>query len=175
MNGVGHDEKGDICIWSPDEIVYSAGDISKEAYLVMEGAVRIFSVDNLLLNRLGPDELFGGTSLILDECRSVNAVAGSSGLTARKVPKTYIGNMLNAEPVLGAFLRKTQNRLIESNRQSMELANKLDKVVGQLERHFTALDTVASDQDDIFERMLEVKRKVDQFKQGASSGVATEE
>ena len=72
-------EKGDICIWSPDEIVYSAGDISKEAYLVMEGAVRIFSVDNLLLNRLGPDELFGETSLILDECRSVNAIAGSSG------------------------------------------------------------------------------------------------
>ena len=168
-------EKGDICIWGPDEIVYSAGDISKEAYLVMEGSVRIFSVDNLLLNRLGPDELFGETSLILDECRSVNAVAGSSGLTARKVPKTYIGNMLNAETVLGAFLRKTQNRLIEFNRQSMELANKLDKVVGQLERHFTALDTVASDQDDIFERMLEVKRKVDQFKQGASSGVATEE
>ena len=97
-------EKGDICIWGPDEIVYSAGDISKEAYLVMEGAVRIFSVDNLLLNRLGPDELFGETSLILNECRSVNAVAGSSGLTARKVPKTYLGNMLNADPVVGAFL-----------------------------------------------------------------------
>jgi len=48
-------------------------------------------------------------------------------------------------------------------------------VVGQLERHFAALDTVASDQDDILERMLEVKRKVDRFKQGASSGVATEE
>ena len=168
-------EKGDICIWGPDEIVYSAGDISKEAYLVMEGAVRIFSVDNLLLNRLGPDELFGETSLILDECRSVNAVAGSSGLTARKVPKTCIGNMLYADPVLGAFLRKTQHRLIDSNWQSMELANELDKVVGQLERHFAALDTVASDQDDILERMLEVKCKVDRFKQGASSEVATEE
>ena len=57
----------------------------------------------------------------------------------------------------------------------MELANELDKVVGQLERHFAALDTVASDQDDILERMLEVKRKVDRFKQGASLGVATEE
>ena len=168
-------EKGDICIWGPDEIVYSAGDISKEAYLVMEGAVRIFSVDNLLLNRLGPDQLFGEASLILDECRSVNAVAGSSGLATRKVHKTYIGKMLNADPVLGAFLRKTQQRLIGSNRQSMELANELDEVVGQLERHFAALDTVASDQDDNLERMLEVKRKVDRFKQGASSRVATEE
>ena len=143
--------------------------------MVMEGAVRIFSVDNLLLNRLGPDKLFGETSLILDECLSVNAIAGSSSLTARKVPKTYIGNMLNADPVLGAALRKTQHRLIDSNRQSMELANELDKVVGQLERHFAALDTVASDQDDILERMLEVKRKVDRFKQCASSRVATEE
>ncbi len=168
-------EKGDICIWSPDEILYSAGVISKEAYLVMEGAVRIFSVDNLLLNRLGPDELFGETSLILDKCRSVNAVAGSSGPTTRKVPKTYIDSMLNADPVLGAFLCKTQHHLIDSNRQGMELANELDKVVGQLERYFAALDTMASDQDDILESMLEVKRKVDRFKQGASSGVATEE
>ena len=111
----------------------------------------------------------------MDECRSVNAVAGSSGLTARKVPKTYISNMLNVDPVLGAFLRKTQHRLIDSNRQSMELANELDKVVGQLERHFAALDTVASDQDDILERMLEVKRKVDRFKQGAGQGAATDE
>ena len=168
-------EKGDICIWGPDEIVYSVGDISKEVHLVMGGTVSIFSVDNRLLNRLGPDELFGETSLILDECLSVNAIAGSSSLTARKVPKTYIGNMLNADSVLGAALRKTQHRLIDSNRQSMELANELDKVVGQLERHFAALDTVASDQDDILERMLEVKRKVDRFKQGASSGVVTEE
>ena len=164
-------EQGDICIWSPDKIVYSANDISKDAYLVIEGAVRIFSVDNLLLNRLGPDQLFGETSLILDDCRLVNAVSGASHLTARKVPKTYIAKMLHADPLLGAFLHKTHRRLIDSNRQSMEL----EKLIGQLERHLAALDTVASDQDDILECMLEVKRKVDWLKQGASSGVATEE
>lgn len=158
-------EKDGACIWSPNETVYSAGEISKEAFLVVDGSVKILSVDNLLLNKLGPDEIFGETSLILDECRSVNAVAGPAGLTARKVPKTYITGMIKADPVLGALLRKTQHRLIDSNRQSMELANELDKVFGQLERHFAALDQVATDQDDILKRMLEVKRKVDRFKE----------
>ena len=167
-------EKDDACIWAPNEVVYSAGEISTEAFLVVDGSVKIFSVDNLLLNKLGPDEIFGETSLILDECRSVNAVAGPAGLTARKVPKTYITGMIKADPVLGALLRKTQHRLIDSNRQSMDLANELDKVFGQLERHFAALDEVASDQDDILQRMREVKRKVDRFKEN-NIAVPTEE
>ena len=157
-------EKDGACIWSPNETVYSAGEISKEAFLVVDGSVKILSVDNLLLNKLGPDEIFGETSLILDECRSVNAVAGPAH-DCPEVPKTYITGMIKADPVLGALLRKTQHRLIDSNRQSMELANELDKVFGQLERHFAALDQVATDQDDILKRMLEVKRKVDRFKE----------
>ena len=82
--------------------------------------------------------------------------------------------MIKADPVLGALLRKTQHRLIDSNRQSMDLANELDKVFGQLERHFAALDEVASDQDDILQRMREVKRKVDRFKEN-NMAVPTEE
>ena len=168
-------EKGDICIWGPDEIIYSVGDISNEAYLVLEGSVRIFSSDNLLLNRVGLDELFGETSLILGEDRSVNAVAGPAGLTARKVPKTYISNMLNSDPVLGAFLRNTQHRLMDSNEQSMELANELEKVADQLQSYFTAMDTVDPEQRNILEGILEVVRKIERFKQGANSGAATKE
>ena len=57
----------------------------------------------------------------------------------------------------------------------MELANELDKVVGSAGAHFAALDTVDPDQDDILERMLEVKRKIERFKQSANSGAATKE
>jgi CRP-like cAMP-binding protein len=168
-------EKGDVCIWSPEEIVYSVGDISNEAYLVLEGSVRIFSSDNLLLNRVGLDELFGETSLILGEDRSVNAVAGPAGLTARKVPKTYISNILNSDPVLGAFLRNTQHRLMDSNEQSMALANELEKVADQLQSYFTAMDTVDPEQRNILDGILEVVRKIERFKQGAISGAATKE
>ena len=163
-------EKDGCCIWSPDEQVYSAGDISSEAFLIFDGTVKILSEDNLLLNRLGANEIFGETSLILGECRSVNAVAGPTGLTARKIPKTYISKIIKADPVLGALLRKTQHRLIDSNLQSMELANELDKVFGQLERHFAALDQVMSDQDEILRRMLEIKRKVERFKENNLAG-----
>ena len=160
-------EKGDVCIWNPEEIVYSVGDISNEAYLVLEGSVRIFSADNLLLNRVGLDELFGETSLILGEDRSVNAVAGQTGLTARKVPKTYISNILNGDRVLGAFLRNAQLRLMDSNEQSMELANELEKVAGQLQRYFASLETVDSEQHDILESILGVVRKIERLKEGA--------
>ena len=160
-------EKGDVCIWSPEEIVYSVGDISNEAYLVLEGSVRIFSSDNLLLNRVGPDELFGETSLILGEDRSVNAVAGPTGVTARKVPKTYISNMLNGDPVLGAFLRNTQIRLMDSNEQSMELANELEKVADKLQCYFAALGSVDPEQRNLLEGILEVLRKIERSKQGA--------
>ena len=106
-------EKGDVCIWNPEEIVYSVGDISNEAYLVLEGSVRIFSADNLFLNRVGLDELWRDL-VNTGEDRSVNAVAGPAGLTARKVPKTYISNILNGDPILGAFLRNSQHRLMDS-------------------------------------------------------------
>ena len=129
-------EKGDVCIWNPEEIVYSVGDVSNEAYLELEGSVRIFSADNFLLNRVGLDELFGKTSLILGEDRWMNAVAGPAGLTARKVPKTYISNMLNGDPVLGAFLRNSQHRLMDSNEQSMELANEQKKSGGSTTMRF---------------------------------------
>ena len=164
--------KGDVCIWNPEEIVYSVGDVSTEAYLVLEGSVRIFSADNLLLNRVGLDELFGETSLILGEDRSVNAVAGPAGLTARKVPKTYISNMLNGDPVLGAFLRNSQHRLMDSNEQSMELANEQKKVADQLQSDFAALATVDPEQRNILEGILGVVRKIERFNQGAVSCAA---
>ena len=160
-------EKGDVCIWNPEEIVYSVGDISNEAYLVLEGLVRIFSADNMLLNRVWLVELFGETSLILGEDRSANAVAGPTGLTARKVPKTYISNILNGDLILGAFLRNIQLRLMDSNEQSMELAKELEKVAGQLQRYFASLDTVDLEQREILEGILGVARKIERLKEGA--------
>ena len=168
-------KKGNLCIWGPDAIVYSVGDISNQAYLVMEGSVRLFSANNLLLNRVGLGELFGETSLIFDENRSVNAVAGPASLTTRKVPKTYIRNILNANSVLGAFLSNTQIRLMDSNEQSMELANEVEKVGVQLQSYFVALDAVDSDQESILDSIVGVVRKVERFKQGAKTAAATEE
>ena len=101
----------------------------------MKGSVRLFSANNLLLKRVGLANLFGETSLILGENRSLNAVAGPARLTARKVPKTYISNILNDDPVFGTFLRDTQIRLMDSSKQRMELAKELEKVAVQMQRN----------------------------------------
>lgn len=156
-------QKGDVNIWSAGENIYSAGDIANEAFLILEGSADIYSSDDLFLNRITTEEIFGETSLMLDECRSVTAIAGSAGLTARVIPKSYITGMMKSDPVVGAFMRKIQYRLIDSNAQSGQLAAELDRVVGQLERHFAAVDAAASDQDDILARMKEVKSKVDRW------------
>jgi len=101
----------------------------------MKGSVRLFFANNLLLKRVGLANLFGETSLILGENRSLNAVAGPARLTARKVPKTYIINILNEDPVFGTFLRDTQIRLMDSSKQRMELAKELEKVAVQMQRN----------------------------------------
>ena len=123
-------EKGDVCIWSPDEIVYSVSDKAIQAYPVIQASVRIFTADNLLLNRVELDELHGEPSLILDENRLFNVIAGPANLPARDVRKTYTNKMLNANTLPGAFLRNIQLWLMDSNDQSMELANKLEKLAG---------------------------------------------
>ena len=99
----------------------------------MEGLVRLFSADNIFLKRVGLADLFGETSLKLGEKRSLNAVAGSAGLTARKMPKTYISNILNDDPISGTFLRDTQIRLMDPSKQRMELPKKLEKVAVQMQ------------------------------------------
>ena len=64
---------------------------------------------------------------------------------------------------------------MDANKQSMELANKLEKVVGQLQSFSAAPNTVDPEQRNILEGILGVVRKIKRFKQGANSGAATKE
>ena len=50
-------------IWDPGELIYEAGSLPKEAYLILEGYVNIETKDGLKLNRLGIGEIFGETSI----------------------------------------------------------------------------------------------------------------
>ena len=65
-------EKGDVVIWDSSETVYQVGDKGFEAYLIVEGTVDILTGDGLRLSRLGKDEIFGETSLLLQTTRSVS-------------------------------------------------------------------------------------------------------
>ncbi|MDB2700158.1 cyclic nucleotide-binding domain-containing protein [Alphaproteobacteria bacterium] len=120
-------------IWEPGEIVYQAGDIPKEAYLILEGYVNIETKDGLKLNRIGMGEIFGETSILLDLPRTVTAKVCKQKLVVKKIPKSYFTNLSKTNVILNALIRKTQIRLMDSNKQSNELANEVSALLDQLD------------------------------------------
>jgi len=153
-------EKGDVVIWDSSETVYEVGDKGFEAYLIMEGTVDILTGDGLKLSRLGKDEIFGETSLLLQTTRSVSVVAGAGGVTARKIPKSYFDEIRRKDIVVAALIRKTQLRLIASNEQSNELSRELERISVALEN---ALSETQSPEigEDIKQRLAQLRQKID--------------
>ena len=125
-------DNNNSAIWEPGEIVYQAGDIPKEAYLILEGYVNIETKDGLKLNRIGMGEIFGETSILLDLPRTVTAKVCTQKLVAKKIPKSYFTNLSKTNVILNALIRKTQIRLMDSNKQSNELANELSALLDEL-------------------------------------------
>ena len=126
-------DNNNSAMWKPGEIIYQAGDIPKEAYLILEGYVNIETKDGLKLNRLGMGEIFGETSILLDLPRTVTAKVCTQKLVAKKIPKSYFTNLNKTNVILNALIRKTQIRLMDSNKQSNELANEVSALLDQLD------------------------------------------
>jgi len=126
-------DNNNSAIWESPEIVYQAGDIPKEAYLILEGYVNIETKDGLKLNRIGMGEIFGETSILLDLPRTVTAKVCTQKLVAKKIPKSYFTNLSKTNVILNALIRKTQIRLMDSNKQSNELANEVSALLDQLD------------------------------------------
>ena len=126
-------DNNNSAMWEPGEIVYQAGDIPKEAYLILEGYVNIETKDGLKLNRIGMGEIFGETSILLDLPRTVTAKVCTQKLVAKKIPKSYFTNLSKTNVILNALIRKTQIRLMDSNKQSNELANEVSALLDQLD------------------------------------------
>ncbi|MDC0975492.1 cyclic nucleotide-binding domain-containing protein [Alphaproteobacteria bacterium] len=126
-------DNNNSAIWEPGEIIYQAGDVPEEAYLILEGYVIIETKDGLKLSRIGMGEIFGETSILLDLPRTVTAKVCAQKLVARKIPKSYFTNLNKTNVILNALIRKTQIRLMDSNKQSNELANELSALLDELD------------------------------------------
>ena len=126
-------DNNNSAIWEPGEIIYQAGDVPEEAYLILEGYVIIETKDGLKLNRIGMGEIFGETSILLDLPRTVTAKVCAQKLVAKKIPKSYFTKLNKTNVILNALIRKTQIRLMDSNKQSNELANELSALLDELD------------------------------------------
>ena len=146
-------------IWEPGELIYEAGSLQKEAYLILEGYVNIETEDGLKLNRLGTGEIFGETSILLNLPRTVTAKACTQKVFAKILPKAYFLKMTKSNVILSALVRKTQLRLMDSNKQSNELANEISLLLDQMDSK-TPLK-----QNELAARLKKVRTSIDKIQQ----------
>ena len=151
-------DNGQSIIWEPGEIIYEAGSTPKEAYLILEGYVNIETKDGLKLNRLGIGEIFGETSILFNVPRTVTAKVCTQKLVTKKIPKSYFTNMSKSNVVMSALIRKTQLRLLDSNKQSNELAKEISNLLNQLDSKNPPKKNVLE------ERMKKIRTKINQIK-----------
>ena len=156
-------DKGNSAIWEPGEIIYEAGSPPKEAYFILEGYVNIETKDGLKLSRLGIGEIFGESSILLDIPRTVTAKVCSQKLVAKKIPKSYFMKMKKSNVIMSALIRKTQIRLMDSNRQSNELANETSNLLDQLSSN------TPPKKNALEERIKKIRQKVNEIQNIANS------
>ena len=116
-------------IWDANETIYKIDSDPNGIFIILGGSINIYARDGLLLNTLGEKELLGETSTIFNNKRSVTAQAGSKGASAVYLDKKDFEATLNINTSLKAIIEKTQLRLMESNKQSAEFSDLLNKVM----------------------------------------------
>lgn len=121
--------------WQPSQIIYDWGTPSFDAFFIIEGEVEILTPKGLILNTIGPSEIFGEASLLLNKKRSVITRAGSAGTKALLIPKSFLTDLQEQSPILSAILRNVQLRLADSNEQSARYADEIEKVLKLAKSH----------------------------------------
>ena len=129
-------------VWQANEFIYKIDSDPNGIFIILDGSVDIYARDGLLLNTLGEKELLGETSTIFNNKRSVTAQAGSRGASAVYLNKKDFEAALKINTSLKAIIEKTQLRLMESNKQSVELSSLLNKIMTSINAGEAAMKDV---------------------------------
>ena len=120
--------------WKPYEVIYSSVDEPDGVYLIKEGIVELYTPEGLKLNEISDNEIFGESSIILTTKRTVTAKTGKLNVFASFIPKINFLQLIEKNVALSAIIKKTQLRLIDSNNQSQELTNEIEKLASLIEK-----------------------------------------
>ena len=115
-------------------MIYSAGDEPNGLYLIKEGVVELYTPDGLKLNEIGEKEIFGESSIILKTKRTVTAKSGKFPVFASFIPRSNFQYLMRKDSALSAIIKKTQLRLLDSNNQSQELSDEIEKLASLIEK-----------------------------------------
>ena len=140
------------------EIVYNIDTNSNEAYIIIEGEENLFSRDGFLPASLSNGEMFGETSVITGKNRSITAKAGANGLRVTIIPKSNLTNILQKDPILGALWKKTQLRLLDSNKKNSELFIEVEAITEELEQSISEQKALSKKSEKLSERISRIKQ-----------------
>ena len=154
----------DIGVWEPNELIYSASDLPAYSYLVLEGQAQIVSPSGLRLSSIGYNELFGEASFILGKNRTVTAIAGEDGLTARLIKSDHLIAKLNQDIFLSALVRKLEVRLSNSNEKSDILANGLKDISSEIIAFIDSINERNSNGRILINKLDELEKELEYLK-----------
>ena len=156
--------ENDIGVWEPDELIYSASDLPVYSYLVIEGDAQIMSPTGLRLSSIGYNELFGEASFILGKNRTVTAIAGEDGLTARLIKSDHLIAKLKQDIFLSALVRKLEVRLSNSNEKSEVLAKGMKDISGDITAFIDSINERNSNGRLLINKLDELERQFEHLK-----------
>ncbi len=112
---------------APGETVVDAGDAAGEVFLVVEGAVRVVQRSatghELILNDIGPGEIFGELAAIDGVCRSANVTALLRSRLCAVPADAFMELVLQSPPVGRWLLQLLAARLRLKDLRSLEAAS----------------------------------------------------
>ena len=156
--------ENDIGVWEPNELVYKASDLPSYSYLVIEGHAQIVSPSGLRLSSIGYTELFGEASFILGKNRTVTAVAGEDGLTARLIKSDHLIAKLKQDIFLSALVRKLEARLSNSNEKSEVLANGMKDISTEITAFIDSINERNADGRVLINKLNELEKEFEFLK-----------
>ncbi len=156
--------ENDIGVWEPNELVYTASDLPSYSYLVIEGHAQIVSPSGLRLSSIGYNELFGEASFILGKNRTVTALAGEDGLTARLIKSEHLIAKLKQDIFLSALVRKLEVRLSNSNEKSEILANGMRDISTEIEAFIDSINERNADGRVLINKLNQLEKEFEFLK-----------
>lgn len=114
------------------KVVFRAGEIGKEAYLVQSGKLVVFVADSegkeTILGELSAGDIFCEMSLIADEPRmaSVRTLTESGLIVISR--KLFLEKLERSDPTLRAIVKMLTGRLQNMNKKLAGSASDLDQV-----------------------------------------------
>lgn len=112
-----------IVTYAPGERILKKGEKADKAYMIRSGKVRVYLRNNdkvVDLAQLGPDEIFGETSMFTDSEYGANVDALEETELLEITEDSLKTMMDSADPVLCAIVKMLIKRLNETNTKLLE-------------------------------------------------------